>query len=393
MSNQTNSDVADWVKPVAIASIVFAIVGFFIPVFGPVILTPLAIVLCCLAFYGGDFKNLALTAAIITFASQLSSPSFWVYLDEVLSALGLIKREIPGWQRQLGVKNTNTFEGVHAFWSLILIISFAGWLYMLALFLGIAPRNGAKKNKTLSSRSPQPRRRQNSSIADFSLPQISLPNFPNLSQSSRKLALVIVVGLALAGGIWRLHSLGYLDFSSKSTTPSVSSQSNAEICSNALDGSKTGWDRNDSYSWAIKEALARRLSIADCRVLLGLPRDITSTTQTNVPPAIQQQRVTLLDRVTASNWAVGGHQNCTVANRVYSASVNGNVIRWQDGTGRVFLESITYSGENGFGTETIQSPSHPRGTTWQYTWSAAGQMYVRSAGARGISEFVVVPCN
>lgn len=201
----------------------------------------------------------------------------------------------------------------------------------------------------------------------------------------------IFAALAFAGlfGITQLLEKGTSRPSDNTSIPKEQSdakrRSSIGVCERALNRPYFEWSEEREYQADVIEAKARGLSVGDCRVALGLPRSLH-----------------LVDRVVRRNWAVGGRQNCNVPSRVYSALVyvqrlegdtDNSIIRWQDGTGRVFLELITYSQENGFRTETIQSPSHPRGTTWQYTQSAAGQIHVRSAGARGISEFVVVPCN
>lgn len=65
-------------KATAILAIIVSLSAVLVPVLGVLYLNPIAIILSCIAIYGGDFKSLGLVSAIIIVVNYIISPTFWL---------------------------------------------------------------------------------------------------------------------------------------------------------------------------------------------------------------------------------------------------------------------------------------------------------------------------
>ena len=65
-------------KLFAVLGVILGLIGFLIPLVGPIFVTPLSIVFVCLSLYNGDFKNIAIYTTILNIVNLFVSPMVWI---------------------------------------------------------------------------------------------------------------------------------------------------------------------------------------------------------------------------------------------------------------------------------------------------------------------------
>jgi hypothetical protein len=93
-------EVPGYAKICGILALIFSIVGWFIPVIGVILITPIAIVLGIIALRGGT-KGMGIASTIIIVVNLFISPSFWVNVG--LGAVGSKGNALMTWFDIVGV--------------------------------------------------------------------------------------------------------------------------------------------------------------------------------------------------------------------------------------------------------------------------------------------------
>jgi hypothetical protein len=73
----TPYEVPGYAKASGIIALILAIVGFIVPVFGVLFIIPIAILLGCVALYGG-YKGIGIAVLVIAAVKLIISPTFWL---------------------------------------------------------------------------------------------------------------------------------------------------------------------------------------------------------------------------------------------------------------------------------------------------------------------------
>jgi S1-C subfamily serine protease len=112
-------------------------------------------------------------------------------------------------------------------------------------------------------------------------------------------------------------------------------------------------------------------------------RRVTEAVPTPEPPRRQRQP-TLLES-SSGRWAIETPLNCNLPTKSYSLKVDGGNIIWRDGTGKIDIESVVFSGESEFQTITVRSihpngPGEKLGTTWTYSSLRKDRISVKPGG-------------
>lgn len=87
----TRQEVPGYAKITGILALVLAIVGWFIPIVGVLLITPLAIILCAISLYGG-YKGMGIATTVIVIVNLLVSPSFWLNVAASSMEEGVVNR-------------------------------------------------------------------------------------------------------------------------------------------------------------------------------------------------------------------------------------------------------------------------------------------------------------
>lgn len=99
-NHQQEIEIPGYAKICGILALIFAIVGWIVPVLGVILITPIAIILGILALRGGS-KGMGIASTIIIVVNLLISPSFWVNVG--LGAVGSKGNSLMTWFDIIGV--------------------------------------------------------------------------------------------------------------------------------------------------------------------------------------------------------------------------------------------------------------------------------------------------
>ena len=71
--------IPSWATVCGIVALILAILGFIVPVFGILLIMPVAIIFGAVALYGGA-KTMGIAVLVITVVKLIISPTFWLNL-------------------------------------------------------------------------------------------------------------------------------------------------------------------------------------------------------------------------------------------------------------------------------------------------------------------------
>jgi hypothetical protein len=70
-------EIPGYAKASGIIALILAIVGFIVPVLGVLFIVPIAIILGCVALYGG-YKGIGIAVLVLAAVKLIISPTFWL---------------------------------------------------------------------------------------------------------------------------------------------------------------------------------------------------------------------------------------------------------------------------------------------------------------------------
>jgi hypothetical protein len=131
----------------------------------------------------------------------------------------------------------------------------------------------------------------------------------------------------------------------------------------------------------------KSLGIGPERMTKGLiqHKEAGLTGTEEVPIQTPLTRLSLLEQIAQSRWAIGGARNCGVAQKTYTLEFAGKFAKWRDGANNTYVEEINYNNESEARTTSVRSsPARPdspeAGTVWLYSRNGFGEVNVQASG-------------